>query len=178
MSLQNSALELFIKMIANPFSRFKPIDFKSEIKEAKNILIYCPYSYTILSDTELRNTFSKFFDKIHVQLIDPNAPVEQKQKTSNLFFTFLNLETNQLFKAIKSEQLQTVLQIKYDYYIDISPEINKLNTYIAHKVNTPLKISANSQSPNLFNLNYQIHSIPDKKERLITMIQFLEKLSH
>lgn len=173
----NPATELFIKSITNLFSKQKPIDFKKTIQNAKSVLIYCPFAHTILSNKETKEALEKFFDRKRVQILDPNAPAADKQDTWNIFISYLNLDPNHLIKAMQSEQLKSILKQSYDYYLDISIHYQILNSYIGHKTKAPLKIGYNIKSSNLFNLNYQVKSTPDKQQRLLSVIHFLTVFS-
>ncbi len=168
---------ILIKTITNPFFRFKPIDFKKSLLNAKNVLVYCPCSYTIISDKKIQHEFQNFFNQTRVEILDPNAPVQTDTQFSNLFFTFLNLDTNHLLNAMRSEKLRKLLKKQYDLYLDLSAQLKTLNIYIGYKVQAPLKIGANHQADNLFNLSYQIQSTPDKQERLLSTLQFLSNMT-
>jgi hypothetical protein len=138
MKIDQKLQEFFLRYLYHPRKIREQTAFQSHIKNARNILIYCPSQNNL---PDYRRRLSKVFRRCVINIIYP---------VSKISGTFADVKGGQDY------HFDRLIQPHYDVFIDLDPDPNLVNMYLCRLLQPGVTIGYEKAYAHFY-YNFQIH---------------------
>lgn len=175
MKITQQMQEFFLRYFYHPFPKWEQTSFQGNIKEAKNILVYCPNQSSI---TEYRKQLNKVFKRCFINIIYPISSAT-KAITHTKNFQSYPVSSGSIIKTHRLSQFDKLIQKQYDLFIDLDPDPNLVNMYLCRMLRPGVSIGYEKAYAKFY-YNFLIHSTaslpaPDRLKTICRMISCMRE---
>jgi hypothetical protein len=152
MKLDQKIQEFFLRYFYHSHRIREQTSFPIHIKNARNILIYCPNQNNL---TDYRRQLNKVFRRCFINIIYPVSKISQ---------TFVDLKgirdypvsSGSIIKTHQFSHFDRLIQPHYDVFIDLDPDPNLVNMYLCRLLQPEITIGYEKAYANFY-YNFLIH---------------------
>ncbi len=169
MTLQKTIVPALIKIFVHPVFRNRPVDFKTHLKKANKILIFCPTGEKTLYQIP---RFIDLFPRKRAVVLHQGPSISDTDKYSVISF---DTSKQKFWNLIESKLLKQLTRYNFDVFLDLDPEFNLFTLYLCRFLNSPVRIGFSKLHTNWsYNLEYCTKRDLLYEEKLEGLFQFLQ----
>lgn len=177
MTLQETIFQGLIRFFLHPFSRNRPIDFKTHLKRTNRILISCPTGKKYVSCSKAIADITSLFPKEGLVVLYSDQKGIKTRPSPNNTINSLNISEKNPWNIIRSPALKQLAQNRFDVLLDMNPEFSLLNIYLCRLLRPPVRICfPKPYSEHYYNLQYNGKPNTPYPQKLEGLFQFLKSL--
>lgn len=177
MTLQETIFQGPIRFFMHPFSRNRPIDFKTHLKKTNRVLISCPPGKEHVSCSKAIAHITSLFPGEGLVVLYPDHEEIKTHPSPNNAIHFMNISEKYLWNIIRSRALKQLAQHRFDVLLDMDPEFSLLNIYLCRLLRPPVRICfPKPYSEHYYNLQYNGKPNTPYPQKLEGLFQFLQSL--
>jgi len=163
-----------IRILFYPVFRESPILFKTYLKNASRILIYCPAGDEFFTHSQLIQQLASLFPGNESTLLY-TGPKENNKEYPKLLQIHYQPPIKNIWDLMKSEELKSLTQREFDVLLDLTQDFKLLNIVLCRFMRPPLRIGFSKPNSNRFyNLQYKGKTEAPYREQLIGLYNFLK----
>ena len=182
MALRETIEQGIIRFFFHPFSKDKPIDFKTSLKEASQILIACSPGPQMDEYNVIIDEFIQLFPDKNVTLLLLHSKTKStensgRQKLLGNVIHVTDIQKMRLWHFRRSQSLKQLKGKRFEVLIDLDPEFNLLNIYLCRVVQPTIRIAFTKPYSDRF-YNVQYNGKPDTPfdKNIEGLLNFLRSL--
>ena len=170
MNLDQKIQEFFLRTCYHPRQMREQTSFQSHLKNARNILIYCPSQSSL---TDFRRQLNKVFRRGFINIIYPVSNAS-KPFTALKGIQDYPVSSGSIIRTVRFSHFERLIEPHYDLFIDLDPAPNLINMFLCRLLQPVISIGYEKPYANFY-YNFLIHPkeslpIPDRLRYICQVI--------
>jgi hypothetical protein len=168
--IQQQLTLLFVR----PFSKEKPIEYKTVLRKASRILILFPQTKSPFLDKTL-SYVKTVFPKARFTLLNTGNEALQSQKHPDVAMQWLFFPKQTYWTLSRSAPLSQLTRKHFDLFLDLETRYNLFGSYLCRSIDAPIRIGiGKSKDDKYYNFLYNGKADTDDIQKMNGLLHFLK----